>query len=133
MTVHIPHESQRKHRSAHLIRSRRLAHVAAFSTLMKECEIIGPSSTLKINGEVNISLCTLRKKYQTYRREIYLNIPPTQMKSLHDQRGIKSQVFSPAEEEKLAHHIRNVMAAGIELVNKNWIRREALLFYQECH
>ena len=133
MTIRIPHRSQRIHRSPRLIHRRRIAHVAAWTTLMKECDIIGPSDTIKLNKGVTTSRCAVSRRYKKYQKELLLNISPSKMKSLRDQRGIKCQIFTPTEEEKFANSIRNVMAAGIEVVDKSWIKREAIKFYQQCH
>lgn len=132
MTIRIPHRSKRNHLSPRHVQQNRLASVSAWTILMKECSILGPASTFKLNKDLNISLRILQQKYRKYQREIYLNIPPSLMTSIHDQRGIKSQIFTPPEEEKLANHIRAVMNAGIEVVDKSWIRNEAIKFYNEC-
>jgi hypothetical protein len=46
---------------------------------------------------------------------------------------INKQIFTPEQETKFVHHLRNRIETRSILINKTIVRQEALLFYNQLH
>jgi len=102
-------------------------------TIMKECHSLGINMALKLNPTLKFSRRTIERRFKKYKEEHCKNIPDSEKTSVSDLRNIEKQSFTPKQEDFFAKHIRNIMASGIEIVDKYWIRREAVKYYLKIH
>lgn len=132
MSIH--RSNRRRHcRSPRIIRRDSLKHRDEWKILLKECHLIGIKQAMSLYPTFQFTLRTVERRYKTYKEELSSSVPEDEMKSISDRRGLPFQTFSPLYERKFASHIRNIMATGSEIIDKVWIRREAIKFYQDIN
>jgi len=120
-------------RSSKAVRLRRHRYQKRWITFMKECHALGINMARKLNPEFKVSRRTIERRFKKYKEEHQKGITDFEMSSVSDSRNVGRQTFSPKEEKEFAEHIRNIMRSGIEIVDKYWIRREAIKYYQKIH
>lgn len=118
-------------RTPRTIRRNKLTHQVEWHILLKECELFGIKKAISLYPSFQASLRTVERRFKKYKEEKESSVPVDQMKSISDERGVPLQMFSPLQEKKLAAHIRNIMETGLEIIDKVWIQREAIKFYQD--
>lgn len=125
---------QRKiHFPSRMIKRRKLLATKKWITLLKECQIFGCDKALRLNPQVKITSRALRRRLSLYKKELAEGVSEDQMRSIRDGRSVKHQTFTPEEEKQFADHIRNLMESKIEVVDKPWIKENAIKFYLKIH